>query len=157
METFRSSLENWHELTTHVEYQRPPSESSSIGSNQTSSIEPIKEGLTVKDRQGVLLKQYAPDIVKLSDKYDYAYDRNINKDFIKHVAITQKWIDKAISSNVFYNPELYDNEMVSVEDIISDMKYAHKLGVKTMYYHNTKKKDAHELDNNKCSSGGCEV
>lgn len=85
----------------------PPSESSSIGSNQTSSIEPIKEPLTIKDRQGIFIKTICSRLYKLADKYDYAYDRKINKDFLKHVAITQKWIDKAISSNVFYNPELY--------------------------------------------------
>lgn len=134
----------------------PPSESSSIGSNQTSSIEPIKELLTVKDRQGILLKQYAPECIKLADKYDFAYDRKINKDFIKHVAITQKWIDKAISSNTFYNPELYPDEKIDIKDIISDMYYAKYLGVKTMYYHNTKVKDANELSS-ACSGGGCEV
>ena len=135
----------------------PPSESSSIGSNQTSSIEPIKEPLTVKDRNGILLKQYAPEATKLADKYDYAYDRKINKDFIKHVAIIQKWIDKAISSNVFYNPELYENNMVPISEIIEDMFYAKFLGVKTRYYHNTKVKDANEIKEAGCSSGGCEV
>ena len=134
----------------------PPSESSSIGSNQTSSIEPIKEPLTVKDRQGILLKQYAPDAVKLADKYDYAYDRKINKDFIKHVAIVQKWIDKGISSNVFYNPELYDDDKVLLSDVIDDMYYAKHLGVKTMYYHNTKVKDAQDISSG-CSGGGCSV
>ena len=134
----------------------PPSESSSIGSNQTSSIEPIKEPLTIKDRQGILLKQYAPDAVKLADKYDYAYDRKINKDFIKHVAICQKWIDKGISSNVFYNPELYEDEKVDLSDVIDDMYYAKHLGVKTMYYHNTKIKDAQDISQG-CSGGGCEV
>ena len=135
----------------------PPSESSSIGSNQTSSIEPIKEPLTVKDRNGILLKQYAPEATKLADKYDYAYDRKINKDFIKHVAIIQKWIDKAISSNVFYNPELYENNMIPISEIIEDMFYAKFLGVKTRYYHNTKVKDANEIKEAGCSSGGCEV
>jgi ribonucleoside-diphosphate reductase alpha chain len=134
----------------------PPSESSSIGSNQTSSIEPIKEPLTIKDRQGILLKQYAPDCIKLADKYDYAYDRKINKDFLKHVAITQKWIDKAISSNVFYNPELYPDEKIDIKDIIEDMYFAKYLGIKTMYYHNTKIKNAPELSG-QCSGGGCEV
>lgn len=134
----------------------PPSESSSIGSNQTSSIEPIKEPLTIKDRQGILLKQYAPDCIKLADKYDYAYDRKINKDFLKHVAITQKWIDKAISSNVFYNPELYPDEKIDIKDIIEDMYFAKYLGIKTMYYHNTKIKNAPELSSG-CSGGGCEV
>lgn len=134
----------------------PPSESSSIGSNQTSSIEPIKDLLTVKDRQGILLKQYAPDCIELADKYDFAYDRKINKDFISHVAITQKWIDKAISSNVFYNPELYEDEKIDITDIIEDMFYAKYYGVKTMYYHNTKVKNANELQSG-CVGGGCEI
>jgi ribonucleoside-diphosphate reductase alpha chain len=136
----------------------PPSESSSIGSNQTSSIEPIKESLTIKDRQGILLKQYAPDASKLAHKYDYAYDRKINKDFIKHVAVVQKWIDKAISSNVFYNPELYDNELIDIKDIIEDMYFAKYYGVKTTYYQNTKVKDANEIkDVGGCAGGACEV
>lgn len=135
----------------------PPSESSSIGSNQTSSIEPIKEPLTVKDRQGILLKQYAPDIVKLADKYDYAYDRKINKDFIRHVAVFQKWLDKGISSNVFYNPELYLDNKISLTDIIEDMYFAKYYGVKTMYYHNTKVKDANEIKDSGCAGGGCSV
>lgn len=136
----------------------PPSESSSIGSNQTSSIEPIKELLTIKDRQGMLLKQYAPDAIKLSDKYDFAYDRNLNKDFIKHVAICQKWIDKGISSNTFYNPEWYSDEKMSLKDIISDMRYAKKLGVKTMYYQNTKVKNPNEIKEQAgCAGGSCEV
>ena len=135
----------------------PPSESSSIGSNQTSSIEPIKEPLTIKDRQGILLKQYAPDAVKLSHKYDYAYDRKINKDFIKHVAIVQKWIDKAISSNVFYNPELYEDNKILLSDVIEDMYFAKYLGVKTGYYHNTKVKDANEIKEQGCINGSCSV
>lgn len=135
----------------------PPSESSSIGSNQTSSIEPIKEPLTVKDRQGILLKQYAPDVTKLAHKYDYAYDRKINKDFIKHVAIIQKWIDKAISSNVFYNPELYPDEKIDIKDIVEDMYFAKYYGVKTAYYQNTKVKDANEIKETGCAGGGCSV
>lgn len=135
----------------------PPSESSSIGSNQTSSIEPIKDLLTIKDRQGILLKQYAPDCLKLADKYDFAYDRKINKDFIKHVAICQKWIDKGISSNVFYNPELYEDEKIDIKEIVEDMYYAKFLGLKTGYYQNTKVKDGKEINNTGCTSGGCEV
>jgi ribonucleoside-diphosphate reductase alpha chain len=136
----------------------PPSESSSIGSTQTSSIEPIKELLTIKDRQGYNLKQYAPEPIILSDKYDYAYDRPINKDFIKHTAIVNKWIDKQISNNVFYNPEHYKDEKVEIKDIIDDMFYAKDLGVGTMYYLNTRVKDPNQQQEpQSCSSGGCSV
>lgn len=134
----------------------PPSESSSIGSNQTSSIEPIRELITIKDRQGVNLKQYAPDPVRLADKYDYAFDRPITRDFIKHAAITNKWIDKGGSYNSFYNPEHYEMEKVDLADIISDIFYAKHLGVPTMYYQNTKIKDAQSLEP-QCAGGGCSV
>lgn len=134
----------------------PPSESSSIGSNQTSSIEPIRELLTIKDRQGVNLKQYAPDPIRLADKYDYAFDRPITRDFIKHAAITNKWIDKGGSYNSFYNPEHYEMEKVDLTDIISDIFYAKFLGVPTMYYQNTKVKDAQSLEP-QCAGGGCNV
>jgi ribonucleoside-diphosphate reductase alpha chain len=136
----------------------PPSESSSIGSTQTSSIEPIKELLTIKDRQGYNLKQYAPEPIILSAKYDYAYDRPINKDFIKHTAIVNKWIDKQISNNVFYNPEHYQDEKVEIKDIIADMFYAKHLGVGTMYYQNTKIKDPDQQQEPQgCVSGGCSL
>ena len=135
----------------------PPSESSSIGSNQTSSIEPIREPLTIKDRQGVNLKQYAPDPVRLADKYDYAFDRPITRDFIKHAAITNKWIDKGGSYNSFYNPEHYEMEKVDLTDIISDIFYAKFLGVPTLYYQNTKVKDAQSLEPLGCAGQGCSV
>lgn len=133
----------------------PPSESSSIGSNQTSSIEPIKEPLTIKDRQGYNLKQYAPECVRLADKYDYAYDRPITQDYLKHVAVTQKWIDKTISSNVFYNPEHYEGEKVPLKNILEDMYFAKYYGCITAYYQNTKVKDA-ESSEPQCQ-GGCSV
>jgi ribonucleoside-diphosphate reductase alpha chain len=136
----------------------PPSESSSIGSTQTSSIEPIKEPLTIKDRQGYNLKQYAPEPIHLADKYDYAYDRPITRDFLKHTAIVNKWIDKQISNNAFYNPEHYEDEKVDLKDIISDMFYAKHLGIGTQYYQNTKIKDPDaQQDEAGCQSGGCSV
>jgi ribonucleoside-diphosphate reductase alpha chain len=136
----------------------PPSESSSIGSNQTSSIEPIKEQLTIKDRKGHNLKQYAPEPIRLADKYDYAYDRPITKDFLKHTAIANKWIDKQISNNAFYNPEYYQDEKVDLKDIIDDIFYAKYYGIGTMYYLNTKIKDADQsVEPQGCSGGGCSV
>jgi len=137
----------------------PPSESSSIGSNQTSSLEPIREQLTIKDRQGFNLKQYAPDPIILADKYDYAYDtKDMTQRFLKHVAISNKWIDKQISNNAFYNPENYPDEKVDLMDIISDMFYAKFLGVGTMYYLNTRIKDpSQQQEQAGCSGSGCSV
>jgi len=133
----------------------PPSESSSVPSNQTTSLEPIKDLLTIKDKSGVNLKQYAPKALELAQYYDFAYDRDINKDFIKHVAITQKWIDKGISMNTFYTPD--NNGKVYASNIISDLFFAKYYGVKARYYQNTKVEDADDTSEQGCVGGGCSV
>jgi len=134
----------------------PPAETSAGPSNQTTSLEPIRNLLTVKDKSGVNYKQFAPDCIKLADKYDFAYDRNINQDFLKHVAVTQKWIDKGISANTFYNPELNGGKILSSE-IIEDLYFAKYYGIKTRYYQNTKLPDEVELNLGGCADGGCSV
>ena len=133
----------------------PPSETSAGPSNQTTSLEPIRNLLTVMDKSGVNYKQFAPDAIRLADKYDFAYDRDINRDFIKHVAITQKWIDKGISANTFYNPERKGGK-VSAKEVISDLFFAKYYGVKGRYYQNTKLPDEQEQQS-ACAEGGCSV
>ncbi len=133
----------------------PPAETSAGPSNQTTSLEPIKQLLTVKDKSGTNYNQFAPDAIRLSGNYDYAFDYNINKNFLKHVAITQKWIDKGISANTFYNPEWHEGKVLSSE-ILSDLFFAKYYGVKTRYYQNTKLPDEQEQQT-ACAGGGCSV
>jgi len=136
----------------------PPSESSSVPSSQTSGIEPIKSLLTEKEsKSSAILKQFAPDAIRLADKYDFAYDTlDMTERYLRHVAVTQKWIDKAISANRFYNPELYDDGLVPIVQIQADMFYAKYYGVKTLYYTNTKVSDV-EDQKQSCDGGGCDV
>ena len=108
------------------------------------------------DKSGRNYKQFAPDCIRLIDKYDYAYDHDLNKKFLKHVAITQKWIDKGISANTFYNPD-WENGKVLASSIISDLFFAKYYGVKTRYYQNTKLPDEADSMNEGCAGGGCSV
>jgi ribonucleoside-diphosphate reductase alpha chain len=133
----------------------PPAETSAGPSNQTTGLEPIRNLITIKDKSGVNYKQFAPDCTRLADKYDYAYDRSINRDFMKHVAVTQKWIDKGISANTFYNPELTEDK-VNATSIIGDLFFAKYYGIKGHYYMNIKMPDEQELQSN-CNGGGCSV
>lgn len=111
--------------------------------------------MTIKDKSGVNYKQFAPDAIRLADKYDFFYDRDMNKDFLKHVAVTQKWIDKGISANTAYNPELNGGK-ISSKSVISDLFFAKKYGVKGRYYQNTKLPDEQEQQS-ACAGGGCSV
>jgi len=134
----------------------PPSETSSVIGNQTSGMEPIKDLLTIKGSKTNIMYQLAPEAIALADKYDFAFDRKITKDYLKHVAVTQKWIDQSISANTFYNPELYDDEKVDQKELIEDIFYAKHYGLKTLYYNNTKTPD-NTIAEEVCSSGGCSV
>lgn len=134
----------------------PPAETSAGPSNQSTSLEPIRSLLTVKDKSGKNYNQFAPDAIRLADKYDFAFDRDINIPFIKHVAITQKWMDKGISANTFYNPE-WKNGKVSSKDIIKHLFIAKYYGVKGRYYQNTKLPDEQDSLTQQCEGGGCSV
>lgn len=133
----------------------PPAETSAGPSNQTTSLEPIRKLLTVKDKSGTNYNQFVPDAIRLAGNYDFAFDRNINKEFIKHVAITQKWIDKGISANTFYNPEWHGGKVLASE-VIGDLFFAKYYGWKTRYYQNTKLPDEQEQEA-ACAGGGCSV
>jgi ribonucleoside-diphosphate reductase alpha chain len=138
---------------------QPPGESSSVPTSQTSSTEPIKNTITIKDKYGKNFKQLAPEVSTLEFKYDLAYNReSINKDYLKHIAVTQIWMDKSISTNLFYNPELYENGKVPDKLMYQDLFYAKNLGIKTIYYHNTKMPDEEDLvEKEVCAGGGCSM
>jgi ribonucleoside-diphosphate reductase alpha chain len=175
--TQRKPSKNWDMLRTLVLKNGmancaltmiPPSESSSVPSNQTSGMEPIKNLLTYKKKKHIISKQYAPDPIKLADKYDYAYDtKDMTKRYLKNVAVSQKWICKSASANRWYNPDLYEDGKVSIVDIVADMYFAKYYGAKTLYYTNTRVSDVAEEsedghfyeieEDSGCAGGGCNV
>jgi ribonucleoside-diphosphate reductase alpha chain len=134
----------------------PPAETSAGPSNQVTSLEPVRDLITIKDKSGMNYKQFAPDAIRLADKYDFAFDREINTDFIKHVAITQKWTDKGISANTFHNPE-HNNGKILATDVIKDLFLMKYYGCKGRYYMNVKLPDEMEAQTPVCGNGGCNV
>jgi ribonucleoside-diphosphate reductase alpha chain len=134
----------------------PPAETSAGPSNQITSLEPVRNLMTIKDKSGTNFKQFAPDALRLADKYEYAFDTDMNVAFIKDVAITQKWIDKGISANTFYNPELNGGK-ISSKLIIYHLFLAKYYGWKGRYYQNTKLPDEQDALQEQCSEGGCSV
>ena len=133
----------------------PPSESSSVPSNQVSSLEPLKNLLTIKDKNGKNLKQFAPDVTKLIMNYDIAYERKINNNYLKHMSILFKWIDKSASVNGFFNPELYPDGKIPIKEVYDFILRSRRLGIKSIYYINTKVENDDILEQG-CSGGGCE-
>ena len=144
-----------------------PCESSSVVSNSTNGIEPVRSLMTTKLSKQGTLKMVVPEISKLRNKYQLAYDINDNKHLINIQAIIQKYIDQAISSNHYYDSTKNNGE-ISVSQVSTDILYSYQMGLKTLYYANTNdgnsdnmmedyEKNKEKSDDISCESGACSI
>lgn len=115
-----------------------PSETSSQISNATNGIEPPRGHISIKSSKDGILKQVVPEYETLKDKYELLWDIPSNDGYLQLVGIMQKFIDQTISANTNYDPGKYDSGKVPMKLLLKDLLSAYKLGVKTLYYHNTR-------------------
>jgi ribonucleoside-diphosphate reductase alpha chain len=88
-----------------------------------------------------------------------------NDGYIQLVGIMQKFVDQAISANTNYDPSRFPNQKVPMQVLLKDLLNAYKLGVKTLYYHNTRDgaSDNHddmvsvEKEDDDCAGGACKI
>jgi len=137
-----------------------PSETSSQISNATNGIEPPRGLISVKSSKDGVLKQVVPEFDTLKDQYELLWNIPNNDGYLELVAIMQKFIDQTISANTNYDPSKYPDGKVPVKQILKDMLKAYSLGVKTLYYHNTRDGAADrqgEIQDNDCVGGACKI
>lgn len=117
-----------------------PSESSSIMSNATNGIEPIRSLVTEKSNKNTSFVQVAPDALKLRNQYDYLWDMRPEQydGYLKNMAVFQKFVCQSISTNTSYNPDHFVDDKISLQALMNHFILAAKLGIKTLYYANTK-------------------
>nr|WP_312275427.1 class 1a ribonucleoside-diphosphate reductase subunit alpha [Moraxella sp. CTOTU46711] len=134
-----------------------PSETSSQIANATNGIEPPRGLVSIKASKDGILKQVVPEIDKLKDQYELLWQMPNNKGYLSLVAIMQKFIDQSISANTNYDPTKFEDSRVPMKVMIQDLLMAYKLGVKTLYYHNTRDgaNDAQDDLENGCAGGAC--
>lgn len=131
-----------------------PSETSSQVSNATNGIEPPRGFVSVKQSKDGVLKQVVPELDKYKGQYELLWDIPNNKGYIDLVAIMQKFMDQSLSANTNYVPANYPNNKVPMKLLLKDLAYTYKMGLKTLYYHNTNdgSGDAVMEDSSECSS-----
>ena len=93
------------------------------------------------------------------NKYEFLRDLPNNKGYLELVAIMQKFIDQTISANTNYDPSKFEGDKVPVKVILKDILTAYKLGVKTLYYHNTRDgaSDSQEDLDSGCEGGAFKI
>ncbi|QSX28457.1 class 1a ribonucleoside-diphosphate reductase subunit alpha [Shewanella cyperi] len=142
-----------------------PSETSSQISNATNGIEPPRGLISVKASKDGQLKQVVPDFDSLKHNYELLWQMPGNDGYLQLVGIMQKFVDQAISANTNYDPARFEGRKVPMQLLLKDLLTAYKLGVKTLYYHNTRDgaTDQHdditsvEKEDDGCAGGACKI
>ncbi|KAA0926157.1 ribonucleoside-diphosphate reductase subunit alpha [Psychrobacter sp. ANT_H56B] len=136
-----------------------PSETSSQIANATNGIEPPRGLVSIKASKDGILKQVVPEIEKLKNQYELLWQMPNNDGYLKLVAVMQKFVDQSISANTNYDPVRYEGGRVPMKILLKDLLNAYKLGVKTLYYHNTRDgaNDAQADMEDDCAGGACKI
>ena len=142
-----------------------PSETSSQISNATNGIEPPRGLISVKASKDGQLKQVVPDFDTLKDQYELLWNMPNNDGYLQLVGIMQKFVDQAISANTNYDPMKFQSRKVPMQTLLKDLLTAYKLGVKTLYYHNTRDGASDQQDeiisiekeDDDCAGGACKI
>lgn len=143
-----------------------PSETSSQISNATNGIEPPRGYISVKVSKDGILKQVVPEYNQLKDYYELLWNMPNNYGYLQLVGLMQKFVDQSISSNTNYDPKRFDNGKIPMKCLLKDLLTAYKLGLKTLYYQNTRdgaediQKDifpSSTIKINSCESGSCKI
>ena len=137
-----------------------PSETSSQIANATNGIEPPRGLVSVKQSKDGILRQVVPEIERLRDQYQLLWKIPSNDGYLKLVGIMQKFVDQSISANTNYDPARFEGGRVPMKQLLKDLLQAYKLGVKTLYYHNTRDgatEGGTEAEDDGCASGACKI
>ncbi|AKC60630.1 class 1a ribonucleoside-diphosphate reductase subunit alpha [Blochmannia endosymbiont of Camponotus (Colobopsis) obliquus] len=163
---------NWEDLRANIKQYGlrnstlsaiMPSETSSQISNATNGIEPPRGYISIKASKDGILKQAVPELTKLKDHYELLWDIPNNSGYLQLAGIMQKFIDQGISANTNYDPSRFLNNKVPMKVLLTDLLFAYKLGLKTLYYHNTRDRaddsqkniqNTYQID---CISDACKI
>jgi ribonucleoside-diphosphate reductase alpha chain len=157
-ESLRASIKK-HGVRNSTVSALMPSETSSQISNATNGIEPPRGLISIKASKDGVLKQVVPEYLRLKDNYELLWNIPSNEGYLQLVGIMQKFIDQTISANTNYDPARFEGGKVPIKQVLKDILTAYKLGVKTMYYHNTRDgADDNQIEiEDDCAGGACKI
>jgi ribonucleoside-diphosphate reductase alpha chain len=144
-----------HGLRNSTVTAQMPVESSSVIQNSTNGIEPVRSLMTYKTSKASTIPVLVPNYATTKNKYTLAFHMENNTGLINVMAAAQKWIDQAISGNLYYNYDNYPDRLLPDSVVIKDLLYAYSMGVKCLYYSNTSDGDKQSASDEKCVGGAC--
>lgn len=132
-ETLRKEIVEFGGIRHSVLEAYMPNESSSLATNTTNGLYPIRQAtLFKKSPQGSVLF-IAPEYEKLKEYYTLAYDVD-TFDMIDLYALVQKFTGQTISSDFYIDYEKLPGGKISISTEIKNFLRSTKLGMKSWYY-----------------------
>ena len=128
-----------------------PCESSSAWGFSTNGLYPIRQGTVMKSRPEGLVPFTAPEFEKYKDVYELAWDIE-PQDMYKIYGIVQKFTCMSISADSYLDFSKQSGK-VSVSQMMKDMLFSQKIGMKTHYYLNSRTENKHVQEG---EGDGCE-
>ena len=84
---------------------------------------------------------------------------NTSSEYLKLIAILQKFIDQGISTNQWYDLTKLPNKILDSNRVKRDIITAYKYGLKSLYYIRSKDKEniSETILEEACEGGACEI
>lgn len=134
----------------------PPAANSAVVSNSTLGVDAPKKFMVAKEnKQSGMVKQIIQGYPKLAQYYTLAWDID-NMEYIKFIAVMQKFIDQGISASLYYDPNKYENNNIPLGQLVRELYQGHKYGLKSIYYALTND-DTTEAEETDCAGGACKI
>ena len=134
-----------------------PVESSSVTQNSTNGVDAIRSYLTTKKSGSGAIKVIPPAWPKNKNYYRTAFEMVDQLHHIKLFACMQRWICMSISLNLFMDYNNYPDGKIPLSEIIKQMIYSHKVGIKNLYYLVTPDGTDDATVESGCSGGACSL
>tara|TARA_B100000959_G_scaffold175153_1_gene183400 strand:- start:437 stop:2797 length:2361 start_codon:yes stop_codon:yes gene_type:complete len=120
----------------------PPTASSSLVSNSTQGIDPIQSVTDTFESAVYTVRSLVPDHEK-ENYYMKAWEMpdNSSSEYIKLMAILQKFIDQGMSVNQWYDLTKIEGKILDANRVKRDILTAYKYGLKSLYYIRSKDRE----------------
>jgi ribonucleoside-diphosphate reductase alpha chain len=138
----------------------PPTASSSLVSNSTQGIDPIQSTTDTFEASNFTVKSLVPGFEK-EPYYIKAWDmpNNDSSEYLKLMAVLQKFIDQSMSTNQWYDLTKIPNKTLDSQRVKKDILTAWKYGIKSLYY--IRSRDKANISDTSidagCESGACSI
>ncbi|EHP9878068.1 ribonucleoside-diphosphate reductase subunit alpha [Escherichia coli] len=136
-ESLRKEIVDFGGIRNSVLEAYMPNESSSLATNTTNGIYPVRDHVIFKKSPQGQVLFIVPDYEKLKDYYTSAWDTPTN-DLIDIYALFQKFTGQAISADLYLDYTKHKDGKISMKEQLGYLIKATKVGMKTWYYLNSK-------------------